>query len=234
MGDEIQLLEQYSIGDRLAGPEYDIGEADIDEETNPEAMEDAIEGVVEDALMEESVPLEPPRPLPVPLDPTALGAHELSLAQKGELVKLAIVSGLYGLPSTDDQAEDLYHELLMKAMVGEALGLHPATSFHALDKIKDKLNIGAELKRALALRAGYEINLLELTHEVCTLSLRSPQGDLIGCVSYTIAEAQEAGLLRNEVWHQHRQRMLVARCSDKLVSLLCPHVFYWCYGAAKL
>lgn len=129
-------------------------------------------------------------------------------------------SGLYG----DENAVTL----AMKALVGTRIGLDIATSFHALQQIRGKINIPAEVQRALAQNAGYLIEQVELTDTKCTLRLiHEESGRVLGENTFTWEDAKRAKLLGNEVWHQYPRRMLLARCSTDLISAVCPKVLYW-------
>ena len=136
--------------------------------------------------------------------------------------QFAAASGLY--PDQTDM------ELAQKALVGTALGLSIATSFQALQKIRQGINIPAEVQRALARRAGYRIRQVELTYEVCTLQLIvDATGQLVGETTYTLEDASKAKLLGNEVWSKYRKSMLFARATTDLISRFAPECLFFAY-----
>jgi len=162
---------------------------------------------------------------PAQLEETALAmnAEEDQWERIVRFSQFAAASGLYG--------EETELDLAMKALVGTALGLSIATSFQALQKIRNGINIPAELQRALVRRAGYRIRQVELTYESCTLQLVvAATGELVGESTYTMDDAGKAKLLGNETWHKYRKNMLFARCTTDLLSRFAPEILYFSYG----
>lgn len=103
------------------------------------------------------------------------------------------------------------------------LPLHAAQE---LTMLGGKLNMSAALLRLLARRGGYRIERVDATEQSCTAVLiHRRTGELIGQTTFTIAEAERAGLLRaRSAWVTYPGRMLWARASAYVVRDFAPEV----------
>lgn len=224
MGDTIEMMEEGVLPgiDGDARDEEETVEAATGFLVRLEDMEDEAAAAVGALVPMPQIPTvpvaAPGAAAPVPFeDEQAQWDRILTFAEFAEK------SGLYG----DENAVTL----AMKALIGTRLGLDIATSFHALQQIRGKINIPAEVQRALARRAGYRIREVELSDTRCTLQLIvEATGEVVGESTFTWDDAKRAKLLGNEVWHQYPRRMLKARCSTDLISDFATEVLYWDRG----
>lgn len=158
------------------------------------------------------------QPAPQAAAPPASG----SLAELELLAEAAAASGMF--PGQD------FTMLMTKAMLGRTLNIPPAAAFNEIIVIRDKPSISAELQRALAIRAGFRIRCTTPLAEQrirCDLDLVEVKtGEVWGSASFTAQEAQDAGLLRNEVWGKWRADMLFARATTRLISRFAPHILH--------
>lgn len=201
------------------GDTLEMLEADEEDERYDEDPEATAIVAAEGTIVEEQDGEDPGTAVTLPVP----AAEPTSLERLQELVGMALESGKY--PGHTG------YELLMKAKIGEELGLGPATSFGAIRKIADSFNISAELQRALLRRAGYRIKEIQLTDTTCELALMNDDMSVeYGRCTYTMEDAKKAGLLKNEVWHKHTKSMLWASCSRTLVGRFCPEIRYWSHG----
>ena len=93
-----------------------------------------------------------------------------------------------------------------------------------LSVIKGRLFVGAELIRALALRAGYKIDRVDANDKTCTAVL-SKDGQELGRTTFTIDDAKKAGIIKpRSAWETHPARMLWARASKYVIQDYAPHV----------
>lgn len=103
------------------------------------------------------------------------------------------------------------------------LGLPPLAAAE-LSVIKGRLFVSAQLLRALAARAGYQLERDESTDTSCTATL-SKDGTVVGSATYTLEEAKKAGLIRSgSAWTTHPARMLWARASKNVIVDFAPAV----------
>ena len=94
-----------------------------------------------------------------------------------------------------------------------------------LTVIKGRLYIGAQLLRALAIRAGYRVYRLESTDESCTARIVAGDGRIVGESTFTLEQAKKAGLIRQgSPWTTHPARMLWARASKNAIVDFAPEI----------
>jgi len=110
----------------------------------------------------------------------------------------------------------------------------PATAVAEITVINGKLFIGAQLLRALAMRAGYRVARIESTDELCTAQLFQDER-LLGSTTYTIEDARKAGLIRERSpWKTHPARMLWARASTLVIRDFAPAVSLGMYSQDEI
>lgn len=101
----------------------------------------------------------------------------------------------------------------------------PATAVAELTVIKGRLYVSAQLLRALAERSGYRVVRKAGDDTTCTAALLSPAGEELGTATFTIEQAQRAGLIRDSsAWKTHPGRMLWARASKNVIVDFAPGV----------
>jgi hypothetical protein len=104
------------------------------------------------------------------------------------------------------------------------LGLTPMAAAE-LSLIKGRLYVGAQLLRALAIRAGYRVYRVESSDVTCTARLVDHSSDVVGEATYTIEQAKTAGIIRpGSPWTTHPARMLWARASKNVIVDFAPEV----------
>jgi hypothetical protein len=104
------------------------------------------------------------------------------------------------------------------------LGLTPMAAAE-LTVIKGRLYVGAQLLRALAIRAGYRVFRAEVTDTSCTARIVAPDGRILGEATFTLDQAKTAGLIRaGSPWTTHPGRMLWARASKNAIVDFAPEV----------
>jgi hypothetical protein len=104
------------------------------------------------------------------------------------------------------------------------LGLTPMAAAE-LTVIKGRLYVGAQLLRALAIRAGYRVYRADVTDQSCTARLVDRNGQIVGEATFTLDQAKAAGLIRpGSPWTTHPARMLWARASKNAIVDFAPEV----------
>jgi hypothetical protein len=72
--------------------------------------------------------------------------------------------------------------------------------------------------------AGHTIEWVQATDRACTVRITRGDGLSTAEVTWTIADAQRAGLAGKKVWQQYPRHMLRARALSECASMACPDV----------
>lgn len=114
--------------------------------------------------------------------------------------------------------------VLACVMAGAELGLGPMTSLQLIDVIQGRPALSPEGQRALVQRAGHRIAPKEMTGERCTMwGRRADTGDELA-VTWTLEQAQRAGLAGKGAWRTYPEAMLLARATSALCRALFADV----------
>jgi hypothetical protein len=148
--------------------------------------------------------------------------HELLVYQT--MAKQAIESKLYRSPG--DEAG-----VLMIMLSARELNLPAMQALNGgINIIQGKVELSARLMNALMRRAGISITIKESTEDRCVLIGRRGDTQDTAVVSYTILEAQKAGLVKpGGGWVKNPKDMLFARAISRLARQIAPDVIGGCY-----
>jgi hypothetical protein len=102
------------------------------------------------------------------------------------------------------------------------------TTLQNVDIIQGKLVPSATLLRALAVRAGYEVIVKDVSPQAATVVV-SKGGTELGRTTFTIDDAKSAGLLGKDNWKKHPQAMLVARATSQAMRWYAADVMVGVY-----
>lgn len=113
----------------------------------------------------------------------------------------------------------------VKVMAGAELGLPPVTSMSGIHIVEGKPTIGAGLMATLVKKhPNYSYRVVDHTVERCEIAFYE-HGEEIGRSEFTMAEAKNAGLVRDRgPWKAHPKNMLFARALSNGVRWHCPDV----------
>ena len=114
--------------------------------------------------------------------------------------------------------------VLAAVLYGRELGLGPMESLAHVDVIDGRPSPSAELLNRLIREAGHTIEVLEATDTECRLRGTRTDTDESQEVSFTVDDADRAGLLIKPAWKQYPADMLLARCLSRLHRRLFPDV----------
>ena len=136
----------------------------------------------------------------------------------GDIERMALAvskSNLFGV-KTPEQAIALM-------LVAQAEGMHPAiaaTHYHLING-RPTLKADAMLSRFQA--AGGTVNWKTYTDAEVTGTFSHPQGGRVD-ITWTVAQAQTAGLTKNPTWRQYPRQMLRSRCISEGIRTVYPGV----------
>lgn len=106
-----------------------------------------------------------------------------------------------------------------------ALNLAWDVAMSGIHVIDNKVTCGAKLLRVLLRKAGHDLDVHTINDKEAGAKLTlAHRRDRPIEVSYTIAEAQTAGLTNKQVWKSHVKSMLIAAVSRRAVDWHCPEV----------
>lgn len=134
------------------------------------------------------------------------------------LGKVFATSGYFA--DARDQAQ-----AVVKILAGQELGIGPVASMTGIYVVKGRVTISANLIGAQIKRSGkYDYRIVELTHEVCKLDFFE-KGERVGDSSFTLEDAQTAGLGGGENYRKFSRNMLFARAISNGAKWFCPDIF---------
>ncbi len=141
-----------------------------------------------------------------------------SLADTMKLGELLAQSGFFSDTRGAAQA-------VTKMLAGQELGFPPIASMTGVYIVKGRVTLSAQLMAAAIKRSGrYDYRVRDHSDEACTVDFLE-HGESVGTSTFTIAEAQRAGLAGGESWKKYPRNMLFARALSNGAKWHCPDVF---------
>lgn len=119
---------------------------------------------------------------------------------------------------------------------GNELGLPPMAALEGIAVVQGKAVIGAHLLLGLVKRAygPGAMWVSETTNDACTVSYRVPGVARVLAYTFTLGDAQRAGLADKATWKQYPAAMLRARAISAAAKLAFPEVVGGLYVAGEL
>lgn len=125
-----------------------------------------------------------------------------------------------------------HSQALVKVMAGQEMGIPPFASMTGIHMIDGKPVPGANLiATRIANHPAYNYRVLICTKETCEIDFFESKDNAInqetwvGKSSFTIQEAQEAGLLGKNNWKKYPSDMLFARAISRGAKRYAPGIF---------
>ena len=134
-------------------------------------------------------------------------------------------SKLFGI-QTAEQA-------LALGLLCQAEGRHPAEAARDYHIISGKPSLKSEAMLARFQQAGGRVEWHDYTHESVSGTFTHPQGGSLK-VSWTIKDAERAGLTGNPTWRKFPRQMLKARCISEAVRGIYPGVLSGLYAPEEV
>jgi hypothetical protein len=109
-------------------------------------------------------------------------------------------------------------------LLGREMHLGPMAALRGIDVIEGRPSLTAQMLGARIYAAGHRIEWGDNTDKKC--SVRITRGDGLGSaeVTWTMADAQRAGLAGKSNWQKYPRQMLRARALTEAASMACPDV----------
>ena len=142
-----------------------------------------------------------------------LGASALTEVQT--IGRAMYASGMF----TDVKSEA---QAVVKIMAGRELGIPAIAAMMGINIIKGKVSLSANILAALIKRDDrYNYRIVTHTANECAIEFYE-HGKLAYSSTFTIQDAQKAGLLDNPVWKQYPRNMLFSRALSNGARIVCP------------
>lgn len=164
--------------------------------------------------------------LPVPYrQQSPAPARGVEIRSLGDLQQFAAVAAESGLFKDLKGAA----QAAIKIQRGLELGLAPMEAMSSLHIMEGKVTMSAQLMGALVRRAGYRYQVVEHTYQRCELRWIDPQGHELGSSSFSMEDAQKAGIGGRGNWNKYAREMLFARAVSQGARWFAPEVLLGCY-----
>lgn len=142
---------------------------------------------------------------------------EIALSDQIQKAKLLADSSI--LPESYRQKPS---NLLWAMELADALDVSLAQAITGITVIQGKPTMSAEMMRALVLRAGHRFTVTDMTDKAVTVTVaRKEWPDDVQQFTFSMADAQHAGLAGSATYKKHPKAMLLARAT----SMACRAVF---------
>jgi hypothetical protein len=107
---------------------------------------------------------------------------------------------------------------------GHHLHLAPLQALQAFDLIEGKPTLKSEARRALFLREGHKLDVTHWDAKRCTVRAERSDGLASVEVTYTMDDAQLAGIAGKKNWRTSPKQMLLARATALAITAVAPDV----------
>lgn len=116
-------------------------------------------------------------------------------------------------------------QAIVKVMAGAELGLPPFASMSGIHIVQSKPVLGANVIATLVKNdPRYNYKIVECTDKICTIEWFE-NGQSTGQSSFTMSEAQNAGLTGKDNWKKYPSDMLFARAISRGARRHAPGIF---------
>jgi len=109
-------------------------------------------------------------------------------------------------------------------LTGREMGLGPLTSLRGIHVVEGRPSLTAEMLAARILAAGHTIRWQQSTDTRATVRIERADGQAEAEATWTIQDAQRAGLAGRKVWQAYPRHMLRHRALTEAASMACPDV----------
>jgi hypothetical protein len=149
------------------------------------------------------------------------GPAGAALSNPGDALQVCATLLKSGMLPADIKSPEAAFAILQ---TGAEMGLGPMQALRSIHVVKGRPILSADLMVAMALRSGQCLyfRCVETTAEVATYETRREGMPEPVRMSYTMSEAQAAGLTRNPTWRAHTRAMLRARAKSALARDVYP------------
>jgi hypothetical protein len=109
-------------------------------------------------------------------------------------------------------------------LTGREMGLSPMQALRSIDVIEGRPSLNAGAAAAMILAAGHTISYGETSDRVATVTIKRGDNDMVGTATWTLGDAQRAGIAGKAVWLKYPRYMLRHRALMECAGMVCPDV----------
>ena len=109
-------------------------------------------------------------------------------------------------------------------LTGREMGLGPMASLRGIDVIEGRPSLTAQMLAARILAAGHRIEWKHISDERATVRIERADGLSEAESTWSMKDAQRAGLASKKVWQQYPRHMLQHRALSEAAGMACPDV----------
>jgi hypothetical protein len=125
---------------------------------------------------------------------------------------------------------------VISIQAGGELGIPPTVAIREIYVVNSRPTCSAQLMMAL-IRAAHgpgAIRIKESTSDHCTIEYREPGWDGVSTLTFTIADAERAGLARKDIWKQYPRAMLRSRAVSEVARQAFPDAILGFYTPEEM
>lgn len=149
-------------------------------------------------------------------------ANELAISGGEMAAKLAYAKQLASASMLPASYRGNPGNVLWAIEYGAALGLPPVVAIGMVHVMDGKPVASATMISGLVRRAGHKLRVTANNDRAVAVIIRSDDPGFEHRVEFTMADANRAGLTRNQTWQKYPQAMLTARAVTACARQACP------------
>lgn len=111
-------------------------------------------------------------------------------------------------------------------LAGHEVGLKPMTSLKSIDVIQGQPALRAHAMRAIVLKAGHEIELVESDAQHCVMRGRRKGAEAWQTVEWDMRRAAQMKLTEKAEWKKQPKTMLIARATGEICRLVAADALH--------
>lgn len=152
----------------------------------------------------------------VPQQPRGLQIETMS--DLGNFGKMLAASGYFKDARDAAQA-------CVKVQAGLELGIPPVQAMTGIHVVEGKPTLSATLIATLVKRSGkYNYRITQHDEKACAIDFYEGK-EKVGASTFSLEDAERAGVTRNPTWTKYRRNMLFARAMSNGARWYCPDIF---------
>lgn len=127
------------------------------------------------------------------------------------------------------------NKALTVLLAGRELGVPPMQAIRGIHVVNGRPSLSAELMLALAYQniPGFRFRVEASNEQICRITAQRSNADPV-TLSFSISDAQRAGLTKGDNWQKYPQAMLRARCTSAVLRVVAPDAIRGIYAPDEI